>query len=477
MTRTNEHLRVVVTRALCGAVFLALTGCAGVAPLAEPDSSIPERFLGARSAEQSEISGWWRLYGSAELNALMATALADNLDINAATARLEQAQAQVAGQTATLLPQLSGSGSGTQSKSATTGREGGAWSLSGNGSWAIDLFGRNRALLEAARQNALAAEASRDLAALTMASTLATSYLQLLAYQDRLRLAETNAATASRILAAIRSRAAAGTASDLEIAQEEALVAQTQASIPVLRQQVETLRNAIAVLAARTPQSFRARGGSLASVRVPAPKPGLPSSLLTRRPDVKAAEYTLAGLKANVTAARAAFFPQLSLTGSTGWQSTDLTQLIRPENWLYSIGGSVAQTIFDGGTLNANLDLATTKQGEALYTYRKSVLTALSDVDNALTAGRESAQQVRYQTLAASASERAFRIVQDRLQAGVVDQVTLLTTQQTYFNSQDSLIQARLSRASASVSLFQALGGGWSEERMASRRAVQEKTP
>jgi multidrug efflux system outer membrane protein len=448
---------------MLGVTLLLVAGCTGVAPLPEPDNSIPERFLGASPKGETEIQGWWRLYGSAELNRLMDMALADNLDINAATARLEQAQATVA----------------AQAKSLATGRESGTFGASASGSWTIDIFGKNRALLEQARQNAWSSEANRDLAALTASSSLATAYIQLLAYQDRLALAERNASIAGQVLAAIKARVQVGTASDLEVAQEEALVASTRAGIPVLRQQVESLRNTIAVLVARPPQSLRANGGSLASLRLPQARPGLPSSLLYRRPDVKAAEYTLTALKANVAAARAAFFPTLTLTGSTGWQSADLVQLIRPENWIYSIGGSVAQTIFDGGTLAANLDLAKTKEGEALYTYRKSVLTALSDVDNALTAGRETTQQVRYQGQAATASERAFRIIQDRLNAGTVDLVTLLQTQQTYFNNQDSLIQARLSRMTASVSLFQALGGGWRDERMASRlkAAEQEKAP
>ncbi len=444
-------------------VPLALTGCLETAPSATTDFPIPPRFREARPVATTLSDQWWQAYRQRELNQLVADALADNLDIAAARARLLQAEALVTTSRAPLLPQITGNNSSGQRQTPglTAPVTSGNFSLGVSGSWLIDLFGRNRALLESAQNSALAAQVNRDLAALTIAVSLTNSYFQLCNFQDRLAIAERNVATSSRVLNAIRFRMSAGTTSDLEVAQQESLTASQRASVPPLRQQIGQTRNIIAVLTGRTPESFQPKGCSLSIIAVPQVSPGLPSDLLQRRPDIKAAEFSLEALNANITAARAAFFPSISLTGSGNYASADLVQLIRPENFAYSIAGNIAQTIFDGGTLAGNLDNAKGRHLEALATYRKTILTAFADVENALIAQRETARQLQYQSEAQAAAQRAFRIADDRLAAGTVDIVTLLNIQQTLFQTQDSVAQARLARISASVSLYNALGGGW----------------
>ena len=443
---------------------LGLAGCLQTTPSATTGFEVPPRFREARPVQKPISDQWWLAYRQRELNQMLADALADNLDIAAARARLLQAEAQVTTSRAPLLPQISGSNALGQRQLAG-GSPSGNFSLGASGSWLIDLFGRNRALLESAQTSALAAQVNRDLAALTIAVSLTSSYFQLCNYQDRLAIAERNVATSSRVLNAIRFRMNAGTTSDLEVAQQESLTASQRASVPPLRQQIGQTRNALAVLTGRTPESYQPKGCSLSVIAVPQVSPGLPSELLQRRPDIKAAEYSLEALNANITAARAAFFPSISLTGAGSYASTDLAQLVRPENIAYALAGNIAQTIFDGGTLSGNLDYAQAKHLEALASYRKTILTAFADVENALIAQRETARQLQYQNEALASATRAFRIADERLSAGTVDIVTLLNIQQTLFNSQDNVAQARLARISASVSLYNALGGGWTATR------------
>jgi outer membrane protein TolC len=197
------------------------------------------------------------------------------------------------------------------------------------------------------------------------------------------------------------------------------------------------------------------------SIAIPRVTPGIPSELLTRRPDIRAAEADLAGANANVEAARAAFFPSIGLTGRAGFSSSMLKWLLRPEAALYEVAADLVQPIFDGGLLQGQLDFQKGRQEELLQLYRRAVIQALADVDNALIAVRQLAIRERLQNDVIESSRRAFQIAEQRLNEGTVDLVTVLNTQQTLFQAQDTLAQVRLARLQAVVGLFQALGGGW----------------
>jgi len=289
----------------------------------------------------------------------------------------------------------------------------------------------------------------------------ANAYFQVLATQDRLRVARENLASATRVLNLIQQRLQAGTASALDTAQQESLVNTQRTAIPPLEQTLRQNRVALAVLMARSPESMTIRGGSLRSISYPRVTPGLPSELLTQRPDIREAEANLAAANANVENARAQFLPSIVLTGEGGYQSAFLKLLLRPESVIYTAAAGLTQPIFHGGQLLGNLDLQKGRQDELLQIYRKAVISGFADVENAIDAIRQTAQRERLQREVVASSRRAFDISEQRLREGTVDLVTVLQTQQTLFQADDALVQARLAHVQAIVSLYQALGGGW----------------
>jgi NodT family efflux transporter outer membrane factor (OMF) lipoprotein len=203
------------------------------------------------------------------------------------------------------------------------------------------------------------------------------------------------------------------------------------------------------------------RGGGMNAIAIPRVTPGLPSELLTQRPDIRQAEAQLASANANVENARAQFLPSITLTGDGGYESAILKLLLRPESAIYSVAAGLTQPIFHGGQLLGNLDLQKGVQDQLLQNYRKTVISGFTDVDKALIAIQETAMAEQLQRKVVTSSKRAFDLSDQQLRAGTVNLITLLQVQQTLFQAQDALAQARLARLQAIVSLYQALGGGW----------------
>ena len=396
-----------------------------------------------------------------------------NLDIAAATARFKQADAQARITGAALLPSLNGNGQETYSRTSGSsasgltngGREVVNYSASLSASYELDFWGKNRDAAQAAEETAVANRFDRDVVALTTLTTVANAYFQVLAAQDRLRTAQRNIASAERILNAIRDRFKAGTGTDLDVAQQESVVANQRAQVPPLRQTLDQNINALATLVSRPPEAVRVIGGSLNQIASPRVTPGLPSELLTQRPDIRRQEAQLASATANVGNARAQFFPSIQLTGQGGYQSSALTSLFQPHAAFFSMVGSLTQPIFDGGRILGNFELTKARQDELLQTYRKTVVQSFADVDNALMSIRQTTERLRLQREVVAASRRAFELSEQQLRAGTADIVTVLNTQTTLFQAEDLLWQAQLARLLAIVSLYQALGGGW-EPRM-----------
>ena len=283
----------------------------------------------------------------------------------------------------------------------------------------------------------------------------------MLASQDRLRTAESNIASATRVLEAIRQRFQAGTGTDLDLAQQESVVANQRAAVPPLRLTLAQNINALALLVSRPPESLRVAGGSTNQISSPRVTPGLPSELLTQRPDIRRQEAQLAAATANVGSARAQFFPSIQLTSVGGYQSSQLVSLFQPHAAFFNLVGGLTQPIFDGGAILGNFELTKAKQDELLQTYRKTVVSAFTDVDNALASIRQSTDKLRLQQQVVAASRRAFGLSEQQLRAGTADIVTVLNTQLTLFQAEDVLWQAKLAKLLAMVSLYQALGGGW----------------
>ena len=455
--------------ALC--IVVSSAGCLLTQDLPDPALDIPQGYKAARLSgpDAPPTLDWWRGFRSPELTQLMEEAQKVNLDIAAAVARFIQADAQARITGAALLPQLSGAGSETYSRTSGSsssgltngGREIVNYSASLSASYQLDFWGKNRDAAQAAEETAIANRFDRDVVALTTLTSVANAYFQVLASQDRLRTAERNIASATRVLEAIKQRLKAGTGTDLDVAQQESVLANQRAAVPPLRQTLSQNVNALATLVSRPPESVHVIGGSLSRISSPRVTPGLPSELLTQRPDIRRQEAQLASATANVGSARAQFFPSIQLTGQGGYQSSSLVSLFQPHAAFFSMVGGLTQPIFDGGQILGNFELTKAKQDELLQTYRKTVVSAFADVDNALVAIRETTMKLRLQREVVAASRRAFQLSEQQLRAGTADIVTVLNTQITLFTAEDALSQAELARLLAIVSLYQALGGGW----------------
>ena len=440
------------------------------APKRAPDAAVP-------------ALDWWRGFRSKELTALMEDAQIFNLDIAVAIAQIAQADAQVGVSGSPLLPSVTGTTSierehvGSQSSSGNSlGTGTGVSTVVGGGStfnqysagltasYMIDFWGKNRATLYAAEESATAARYNREVVTLSTIVTVANTYFQVLAAQDQLRVARRNLAAAERILTLIRQQFTGGTASQLDLSQQEALVSTERAAIPPLEVVLRQNTFALALLVARAPANFNVNGGALTAIVVPRVTPGLPSELLYQRPDVRQAEAQLASSNFSVESARAAFFPQIQLTGTTGVQSTALAALFGPGAWYYTLAAGLTQPLFDGFLLESELKQAKGVQLQYLQAYRKAVLSAFADVEKALVALSQTTLQERLQIDAVTNSRKAFDVSETQLRAGTVNLITVLQTQQTLLTAENTLAQVRLTKLQAASSLFQALGGGWTPD-------------
>jgi NodT family efflux transporter outer membrane factor (OMF) lipoprotein len=333
-----------------------------------------------------------------------------------------------------------------------------------NASYELDFWGRNLADAHAADASLRASRYDQETVALTTVSSVATSYFQLLALRDRLAYAKKNVENADRLLSLTELQMNAGLISPLQMAQQQNIVASQRAQLPAIAQQERQATASLALLLGRASQGFQVNAQSLAGIAAPTVAPGLPSELLARRPDVAKAEADLASADANVGAARAAFFPTISLTGTAGVASTALTGLLSGSNAAYTIGAALFQTIFDAGALAAREDFAMARREELLTSYRRAAITAFSDVDVALSAVSNLEEQERQQTKAATAASESFRIAELQYRAGLVDYLNVLNAQQSLFQAQDQLAQVKGARLQAIVGLYRVLGGGWSEK-------------
>ena len=414
---------------------------------------------------------WWRGFRSSELTTLMDAAQLHNLDIAVAMAQIVQADAQVGVSGAALLPTLTGNANAERQKQSSANSVVSGQGIGGTtfntfqtgltASYILDFWGKNRAALYSAEENASAARYNREVVTLTAIVTVANTYFQVLAAQDQLRVTRENLAAAQRILDLIKKQFNGGTASQLDVSQQEALAATQRAAIPPLEVTVGQNIAALALLVGRAPEKFAVHGGSTRNIAVPRVTPGLPSELLYQRPDIRQAEAQLAASNFSVESARAAFFPQIQLTGTTGLQSAALASLFTPGAWFYTLTASLTQPIFDGFLLESQLKQAKGVQLQDLQAYRKAVLSAFADVEKALIALQKFTLQERLQQDVVNASRQAFDVAEKQLNGGTVNLITVLQAEQTLFTAENNLVTVRLNKLLAASSLFQALGGGW----------------
>ena len=447
------------------ALALLLAGCAPAIVDPKPNLDIPVSYTATPRGALPALE-WWRAFHLPELTKFASEVLEDNLDIEAAVARIEQADAQARLAGVALLPNVSVSASANNSQgpafdgpvkpAART-----THSASLTASYELDFWGRNRASAHAAEASSIALRYDAETVRLAALASTANTYFQILASRERLRLVDENLTLSNRVLKLIQDRLAAGTATALDAAQQETVVNNLRAQVPPFRQSIAQNSDVLAVLLGRAPQRLKPPGGKLNAAIVPQVAPGLPADLLLRRPDIASAELQLESAHASLEAARAAFFPTIQLTAQGGFQSFALNTLLDPKNSFYSLATSLTQPIFDAGRLQGGFEQAKGRQDELVANYRRSVISGLSDVERALAAIKYLAQQEALQRLSLASSQRAYELSEQRLKEGTVDLVTVLNTQQNLFSVQDALVQTRLARLQAVVSLYQALGGGW----------------
>jgi NodT family efflux transporter outer membrane factor (OMF) lipoprotein len=401
------------------------------------------------------------------LDELIAEAQRNNDDLAGAMARVEEADAQVRIAGAALLPSLDLGADATRQEGQIqrTGRPGtfNTFSPALTASYELDFWGKNRALKQAARATAIASHYDKETVALTVISSVASTYFQSLQFRDRLQVARDNLANGEKVLHGLQLQQTAGIATGLDVAQQETAVALLRAAIPPLEQQFRQTVNALAVLVGKTPESIDVDTGTLNNLTLPQVVAGLPSQLLARRPDVAESEQQLISANADITVARAALFPSIQLTASGGYASSDLASLINPANRVWAVTAGLTQPIFHGGALRGQVVFSNARYRELLSTYHKTVISAFSNVEDALVAARQTKEQQIRQQQAVDKARRAYQFAQTQMSAGTVNILTVLNTENALFSAQDELVQIQFLHLQSMVDLYTALGGGWQQ--------------
>ena len=470
----RRHFAVTIGLAL--ALGSGLAGCAsGVDALPPkvavptdwanggPDGAMQADLLPVAATEPSVPAEWWEEFGSRELARLIAEARRNNPDLSASARRIAQGTARARAAGAGLYPTLEGSGGGSRrwpgEGTARNSFQGGL-----DASYEIDLWGVNRANLDAAETLSLANAFDQAALSLSLDAEVATTYFQYLNLDDRLENARRILDIAERVLALVETQVRLGAASGLELAQQRGTVATLRANIPTLEQRRAETLNALAQLLGTTPGEVRIETAGLDGITLPTVAPGLPSELLARRPDIARAEAALSAARADLRAARAAMMPSIRLTGGGGYASDQLSTLFSPAGFLANLASGLAAPIFDGGRLSAQRDAAEAAADDAADAYRSAVIAAFRDVEDALAAAKYLAEIETAQRAALAEAERAYELAEIRYRAGSVDFLSLLEAQRSLFQQEDALEQTRLARLSAAVALYKALGGGWCED-------------
>jgi NodT family efflux transporter outer membrane factor (OMF) lipoprotein len=458
--------------AFFGGICAWFTGCSVGPAYKRPDIPLPAQWhesagatAGGESASVWPAAEWWHGFGSAKLDELIAEAQHNNDDLAGAIARVQEADAQARIAGAALLPSVDLGASGSRQRAQTTNsgvsRLFNTFNSELSASYELDFWGKNRATRDAARAAASASRYDQQTVALTVVSSVATTYFQALELRDRIQVAQQNLENGQKILDGFRLELSAGTATGLDVAQQETTVAILNAAIPPLLQQFRQTVHALAVLIGETPESVDVDMGTLTNLSSPAIAEGLPSQLLSRRPDVASAEQQLIAANADITVARAALFPNIQLTAAGGYQSQSLTSFVNPRNQVYSIAAGLTQPIFHGGAIRGQVAFSKARYTELLTTYHKTVLTAFTNVEDALVAARQTAEQQKRQQDAVATARRAYEFAQKQMSAGTVNILTVLNTENALFSAQDQLVQVNYLHLQALVNLFIALGGGW----------------
>ena len=449
-----------------------LSGCVQGPDYARPEVSVPGEYRFGQQPPQPvalAIEGsWWSRYGDRHLDKLVAEALANNRDLRIATARVDEFAAILAGTKSQGLPQVGYAGSGNRARASerkipdfvdplsTT------WSTLLSASWEIDLWGRIRRETEAARANMLASEEARRGVTLTLISSVIIGYVTLLDLDEQLRVSEATVAGRRKSVDVFEMRLAAGWISEFEMAQVRGEYEAAVASLPPIHQAIAVQENALSVLVGRNPGPIeRATPAELATFHQLAVPAGLPSELLTRRPDILQAEQQLIASNALIGAARALFFPRINLTGLFGFASSSLGNLFSGPSRTWSFTGDVAGPIYTGGGLTAAVDQAEARKDQSLANYELVIQNAFRDVEDSLADVRHSAEFRDAIARRVATLRRGVELANERYENGYSDYLEVLDTERSLFNAELQYASARGDYQRALVNLYRALGGDW----------------
>jgi multidrug efflux system outer membrane protein len=409
---------------------------------------------------------WWHGFGSPELDRLIDQAQLANDDLKAAVARVQQSDAQVRIAGAPLLPSLDAGFTPTRSRQilpmgAGTALTANTFTASLTAGYELDFWGRNAALRAAAVAQATGSRYDRETVQLSLIASVATTYFTVLSLRDRVNIAISDLANERETLRGLQLEQRVGTATALDVAQQQSTVDTEDAVVPALRAQLSHNLAALAILLGTTADQLQLSEGTLEQIAAPPVTTGLPAGLLVRRPDVASAEAQLKAANADVRAARAAFLPTIQLTASGGVESLALSTLLEPGSRIFDLAAGITQPIFAGGQISGAYAQSKGRFQELLADYHKAVISAFDNTQDALTQVHQTAEQLLRQERATVSARRAYDYSQQQFHAGTVNILTVLTTETTLLTAQDTQAQVRLAQLSALVGLYQALGGGW----------------
>lgn len=445
-------------------VSLTVSGCRHYDPVEQPKLDYPAQWQTASDAKAIEVQrDWWNAFQSPQLNALIGEALQNSPDILITAERVRQAELQLRSTGASLFPSISASAS---SGSRRNRADGGDWqdsdssSVSLGVSYEVDVWGRVAASLASARYGFAATRFDQDASSLSVTASVANAWFQWLSLQARVATARENLAIAEGIERVVRVRYDNGVASAADLSRQRSSVLSLQSSLLPLELQSRQAFSAIAMLLGKTTATLELENIALQDIAVPMIDAGLPADIIVRRPDLASAEAQLHAANANVAAARAALLPNVSLSGSGGLSGSHFFSLASANQ---SVGWSLslAQTVFDGGRLRNQVAVSESRRVELLEIYRKAILVALQEVDNALDSAATFAGQETQQTEIVNEARRTLRLTEIRYREGSNDLLSLLDAQRSLYQAEDALVQLRVARLGAATNLYKALGGGW----------------
>jgi multidrug efflux system outer membrane protein len=465
-----------------------LTGCTVGPNYKRPAVDVPVTYRGSTTEEQAaptlastQISAtkpapgssslgdekWWDVFQDKELQGLIRTALKNNYDVRIAATRVLQAQAQLGITRADQFPTVgSGGNIGSQQNpqiGPIPGYEITQGQLTASAAWNLDFWGKYRRATQAARANLLANEWDQKEVTATLVASLATAYFQLRELDLELEISKQTLDSRSQSLNLTKTLEQHGINSLLDVRQSEQLVYTAATEIPDFERQIAQLENAISILLGNNPGDVP-RGLRLTEQpHAPEVPAGLPSSLLERRPDVREAEQNLIAANAQIGVARAAYFPQVALTGTAGYESPALTNLFTGPAGIWNLAASGSQPIFEGGRLKSNVRLAEAQHEEILLSYQQTIQGAFRDVSNGLIAYRKNREFRIQQELLLESAQDAARLSEVRFNAGTTDYLEVLTNETNSFSAALGLAQAQANELIALVQVYQALGGGWQQ--------------